>query len=54
MSQDFIRLRAVSLFSSVSHAREGSSRGEVMRVTRVCILAGFVRRTKKKERLLEV
>ena len=75
------RLRVVSLFSSVSHARERASSGEAARrekrgratareekrdslfsclsrlapsVTRVCILARFVRRTKKKERLLVV
>ena len=62
------RLRAVSLFSLVSHARERASSGEAVRrekrgrqpsrlapsVTHVCILARFVRRTKKKQRLLVV
>ena len=55
------RLRVVSLFSSVSHARERASSGEdaclsclAPSVTHVCILARFVRRTKKKERLLVV
>lgn len=53
------RLRTVSLFSSVSHARERAWLPKRVREsfpldTRMRILARFVRRSKKKERLLVV
>ena len=60
----YARLRAVSLFSSVSQARGRASSGEAVRREKRGlqpafnhargILARFVRRTKKKERLLVV